>query len=103
MPATKQRPDYPMHDKLKALGTDRAAVQRFIDWLFDDEPGWFICEPLKSRMVDERLIPVRHSREEIMAMFFEIDLTVLDDEKRAMLDYFRETTDEKKPVKEPKE
>lgn len=80
---------YPMHEKLKALGTGRGTVQSFIDWLYD-EKEWFIAEPDRSLKIDERLMPVRLRREDIMAEFFEIDLTVLDDEKRAMLDRCRE-------------
>lgn len=86
---------YPMHEKLKALGTDKLTVQRFIDWLFD-EKEWEICEEAEYERGEygDRLVPIRKRREDIMAEFFEIDLTVLDDEKRAMLDNIRKLNQE---------
>lgn len=82
---------YPMHEKLKGLGHDRAAVQNFVDWLFD-EKNWHICQEAEYERGEygDRLETIRMRREDIMAAFFEIDLTVLDDEKRAMLDRCRE-------------
>lgn len=87
-PPPKRVDLYPMHEKLEGLGHDRAAVQNFIDWLFD-EKEWWICEH-RPRLRDDGFTPIRQRREDIMADFFGIDLTILDDEKRAMLDRQRE-------------
>ena len=93
MTATKKEPEvkYPMHEKLKALGPSRVTVQSFIDWLFDQQ-GWEICEEAEYERGDsdrDRLIPIRKRREDIMALFFGIDLKILDNEKRTMLDHIR--------------
>jgi hypothetical protein len=93
--APAKEPTYPMHEKLKALGTNRAAVQRFIDWLYDEQE-WQICEEMEYERGEygDRLLPIMKRREDIMAEFFEIDLTMLDDEKRAMLDHIRKLNQE---------
>lgn len=96
--------EYPEHEKLKALGESRSAVQNFLDWL--DEKGWTIsenialcrkcdertenCECARPDFNDEHLQPIYKRKEIIMAEHFEIDLRVLEKEKLAMLDFQRE-------------
>lgn len=81
-----------MHEKLKALEKDRSVVQRFIDWLYDEQE----CEIAfwERNRIEDRLCPIRQGREQLMAEFFKIDLKVLDDEKRAMLDHIRKLNQE---------
>jgi hypothetical protein len=87
MPKTKKRLRYPEHEKLKALGSERTTVQSFIDWLYDMQ-GCEIAFWEKNR-IEDRLCPIRQSREDLMASFFKINLKKLDAEKRAMLDELR--------------
>lgn len=75
---------YPEHQKLKALGGAREAVQNFLDFLLD-ETGFELAE----RTVGDLLVPASIRREELMARFFEIDLHALENEKQAMLEEIR--------------
>lgn len=83
---------YPEHDKLKALGDRRSEVQGFLDWLLDDNDGLMFAR--YGGRTGEILLPVYEQREVMMARYFDIDLTVLDDEKRAMLDRQRDLNEQ---------
>lgn len=78
--------DYPEHDKLKALGGANQTVGDFIEWL--GERDMMIAEYANG----SELMPVRRSRDDLLAEFFNIDRSVLEAEKRAMLDKFRAAT-----------
>lgn len=94
---------YPEHEKLKALDGKKEAVQNFLDWLYDGAnlcvaDVMIVCENCEENEEgclcrkfhgEERLHPVRMTREVLMAKHFEIDLRKIDDEKRAMLDEIR--------------
>jgi len=80
----KRQEKYPEHEKLKALGERRATVQDFLDFLLD-EAELELCEMDRF----ERFMPQAETREQLMARYFEIDLAVLETEKRAMLDELR--------------
>lgn len=77
---------YPLHEMMSECSEERNTVQNVIDWL--DEQGWTICELFKGH-ADDRYAPVAHSKEQIIARYFGVDLQAFDDEKRAMLDEFR--------------
>lgn len=96
MPKSK----YTEHEKLKALGESREAVQELLDWLGDDgihlakrhahEDGCYNGDgELDCAARQEELIDHYETKEKLMARFFEIDLDKLENEKRAMLDEIR--------------
>lgn len=76
-------PFYPEHEKLKALGGQNQIVGDFIEWL--GTQGRVIAEYDKH----DRLYPVFHSRDQMLADFFEIDLKRLNREKDLILEDFR--------------
>lgn len=65
---------YPEHEKLKNIKFEKAVVQSFLDWLEDQD--WKICD------YNDYEIP--QGKESIMAMFFDIDLQKLSEEKNQM-------------------
>jgi hypothetical protein len=76
---------YPEHEKLAAIPEPiRQTVGDFIGWL--EEQGMTLCTFDNRR---EEFYPAWRSRENLMAAFFEIDMDMIEDEKRAMLDAIR--------------
>ena len=90
---------YPEHEKLKALEGKNDAVAGFLEWMAENEyviarhhehnrdcrkSGEFVCG-----YNQDDLYPVRRNIESLMAEYFKISLTKLEDEKRAMLDEIR--------------
>lgn len=76
--------DYPEHEKLKKVHDESQAIGAFLDWL--SENGHVICN---LNEYDE-YFPWYKSIEQILALYFDIDLNVLEQEKRDMLDSWRE-------------
>jgi len=72
---------YPEHDKLRAVSNKSQSIGEFLDWA-RNEHGWELCrmEPYGD------YTPIYKSINDILAEYFEIDRTKLDDEKRAMLE-----------------
>jgi hypothetical protein len=89
--------EYPEHEKVRALGDKREAVQEFLDWLYEafrprESKGhcWLAAYPENPHsLLFEELKPIFENREEIMAAFFGIDLRALSREKDEMLAEFR--------------
>lgn len=83
-----QEPALPEHDRLKAAKkTDDATqlVGEFIDWL-DAEKHLVLAERGSSQ-----LYPVYVSTQALLAEFFGISQSVLETEKRALLDHLHAT------------
>ncbi len=77
---------HPEHDKLMLVKDRSQAVGEFMEWLA--EQGLFICE--RGRFDDLHL--TGRNREQLLADFFEIDLNVIEAEKRAMLEQLRQAS-----------
>lgn len=79
---------YPEHDKLriakKQFGTQH--IGEFIDWL--EEQGIVLCEASGYEFQPWQQISER--TEDLLARYAEIDLAVIEQEKRAMLDELRQ-------------
>ena len=84
-------PPTPEHDKLKAVidSGERDAVQRFLDWLYDEKKYRVTHLVQLGAWGDEDLIPIKETREELMAEFFGVDLQKLSQEKQALLGAIR--------------
>lgn len=84
---------YPEHEKMKAVEGKSQSIGYFIDTL--QEKGMFICKFLSDEGPHGGLyIPQTQSIEQLLAEHFEIDLKVIEQEKQAMLEEFREQTKE---------
>lgn len=83
---------YPMHDKLSAVRDRSQAIGEFLDWA--DERGWSLHDTTTDDPYG-RTYPVRLTINQILAEFFGIDLEVLEDEKRRMLDFQRALNEER--------
>ena len=79
---------YPEHEKLHAVRAKSEAIGEFLDWFMHERRG------VLAEYVDGHDYPVpanfRGGIEGVLAEYFEIDLDVLDAEKRAMLAGIRE-------------
>ena len=76
--------EYPEHDKLHAIKHESQAVGAFLEWIRDK--GIEFC------LFDDRIeeyVPFRDSVEKILASYFEIDRTALENEKLAMIEACR--------------
>lgn len=80
------RDDYPEHFKLARVQEQSQACGEFLEWL--NQQGIELCrhDPESSH---GRMFPIFESTTALLADFFEIDLTRLEAEKRAMLDGLR--------------
>lgn len=81
---------YPEHEKLRAVIYQSQAIGGFLEWL-TSEKHMVICEWVNTEddsmsTRNEELIPAGVPITDWLAEFFDIDLTVLEAEKRAMLD-----------------
>jgi hypothetical protein len=70
---------FPEHDKLRTIKDKSQTIGEFLEWC--EGQSFELCEvtPSGNRW------PITERREAILARFFEIDLDVLEREKRAML------------------
>lgn len=93
--------EYPEHEKVKAIQDVSQRFGEFLDWLSAE--GYVICEwrgeskarqrlkinqetgePYYEYAEREELLPVHRSPQEWLALFFDIDLAKLNDEKDVM-------------------
>lgn len=79
-------PEYPEHEKLALVKDKSQAIGEFLDWL--SERGIRLAQQDQGRRYDE-FWPIQRDKIGLIAEFFEIDLNVLEDEKRAMLEWTR--------------
>lgn len=77
--------EYPEHQKLKAISDKSQAVHEFLEWL-SRECGVELCT---RHAKTEELIPWMKRHDDVIADFFEIDLTKINEEKEAMLAQMR--------------
>ena len=80
--------DYPEHVKLKAIQPLSQSVGEFLEWLAAE--GMAICRYEESREF-HGYMPVRTSRDQLLAEHFDINLNTLEAEKRQMLDEQRQS------------
>ena len=93
--------DYPEHEKQRKVLEKSHAIGEFLDWLecgdAYDRPVRLACTPTQDdlesghRFVRDNglLIPFHMSKQRMLAKFFDIDETKLEEEKQAMLDECR--------------
>lgn len=85
--------DYPEHEKLRAISEKSQAIGEFIEWLAEDQ-GIQLCRLSGSRV--DRYAPNQQPITKLLALFFEIDLDVIETEKRKMLDELRASNGQSK-------
>lgn len=79
---------YPEHEKMSAVSTESRAIGDFIDWLHQE--GIHLSRYVTyEEYRDPHLATIEDSTTVLLARFFDIDLTVIEREKRAMLDRLR--------------
>lgn len=79
---------YPEHEKLKLIHNESQAIGLFLEYL--GEKNLAVCEykDPDASVWDgpEGYWPVREDRETLLAEYFDIDRTILESEKLAMLE-----------------
>lgn len=88
-PAKPDEHDYPEHTKLKAISHLSQSNHDFVEWL-GEEKGIVLAQRFDG---SDDYYPTQYSLRKLLAEFHEIDLDVIEDEKRAMLDRLREAND----------
>lgn len=81
---------YPEHEKLKLVKDKSQAIGEFLEWL--QQQGILLCTERPGADEDGYQDAYRHhheSTENLLARFFNIDLTKIEAEKREMLDEMR--------------
>ena len=78
---------YPEHEKLLRIKDQSQAIGEFVEWL-DAEKDIFLCGVDRTKIwnLTDDYTPCRTSLTELLAEHFGIDLTVIEAEKRAILD-----------------
>ena len=79
--------EYPEHDKLTAIQAQSQKIGEFLEWLQCDKHVRLLGE-YGSKTTEEGepvYVPIRQSKQQLLAEFFEIDLAKLEEEKRQML------------------
>lgn len=84
---------YPEHEKLKKVVKESQAIGEFMEWL-EQEKDVTLCKTIpRGEEGEGRFWPSFTPIQELLADFFGIDLKVIEQEKRAMLDKMRELND----------
>lgn len=75
---------YPEHDKMKKVSDESQAIGQFLDL---NDHGWILAEyvEIEGRSYPA-LVPVSLSIQQILALYFDIDLNKIEEERRAMLE-----------------
>ena len=84
-------PATPECEKMAAIQETSQAIGDFIDWLQTE--GMHICVCPRASGDDE-FWPITQSIEQLLALYFKIDLKKVDQEKRALLEYYRSKQNE---------
>lgn len=82
--------EYPEHERMKAVQAESQAIGEFIE----NGPGT-LCEWNEAL---EEFLPISGGIEKLLAAHFNIDLDVIEAEKRDMLDKQRELNADRMPV-----
>jgi hypothetical protein len=95
-------PDYPEHAKLANVSDKSQAIGEFLEWI-EQEKNLTLCKPIpKGEEGAGQFWPHFTPVQTLLAEFFDINLTVLEQEKRAMLAYQRELNDQADALAESK-
>lgn len=81
--------DYPEHDKMAKIADKSQKIGEFLDWLNSEKD----IELKRWSEEHDEYVSVFTSTTVLLAEFFDIDLTKIEAEKRAMLDRMRELDD----------
>lgn len=84
MTSNGEKSKYPEHEKLAKVKNESQVIGGFLEWL-DNEEGVSLC-----RFEGVEIVIEHTSVEALLAKYFEIDLKVIEREKRAMLDELRQ-------------
>lgn len=79
--------EYPEHERLHKVKDKSQIIGEFLDWL--NESGYHIAEYIDPE--DEHLTPVGYTINDLLARYFDIDLDLIEKEKRQMLKEIRLT------------
>lgn len=82
--------DYPEHDKLAKISDKSQVIGEFLDWLRTEREIVLAKHGDGDETFENRLYPTWDRPADLLADFFEIDLKVIETEKRAMLAKLRE-------------
>lgn len=74
-------PQYPTLDRIKEVHAESVAIGNFLDWLAGE--GYVICVRTDSGATP--WVPTYSSIEQLLAGYFEIDLSVAERERQQML------------------
>ena len=81
---------WPEHEKLARVQDDADTIAEFLEWL--ERSSMFVAEWVKyPEYVDDRGMPIRLNREQLLARYFGVDLDQVEREKREMLQDIRAT------------
>lgn len=78
---------YPMLAKMESIQGESQIIGYFLEWL--QEIGMTICD--KTEYATMPWMPIRDNIETLLARHFEIDLAVVERERRQVLAEFQET------------
>lgn len=70
---------YPEHEKMSTIVDKSQAIGEFLEWI-NDVKGYKICKYLTGE-----LWPIRTDTEHLLAEYFNINLRIIEKEKREML------------------
>jgi hypothetical protein len=73
-------------DKMLKVQAKSQAIGEFLEWLGSNE---VVLARWQRSRIEDRLMPLGASTENLLAEFFEIDLAKVEKEKRAILNYQR--------------
>jgi hypothetical protein len=82
--------NFPEHDKLSKIRDESQVIGEFLEWLYDEKEV-ILCKVRGDEYADTYGLhsPVNLNTQDLLADFFEIDLTKLEQEKQQMLDALR--------------
>lgn len=83
---------YPEHEKLQAIKEQSQIIGEFLEWLAVEKQVSLCKVDPEYRGDYSPYWPIRKRYEELLAEFFNIDLEVLEEEKRTMLEEMQEQT-----------
>jgi len=76
---------YPEHERLKSVHPESQTIGEFLDWL-QNEKGITLATYEDDYYEGHILMPVRKPIDRWLAEYFDIDLDLIEREKRLMLD-----------------
>ena len=81
---------YPEHEKMHAVKDESQKLGTFLDWMFN-ERNWDLC--YVNDDADYQLVEDGHQIQKILAEYFDIDLSKIEEEKQAMLEDLRRASE----------